>query len=439
MAEELSRSRTVLVLGGKPLGSCEIVQFVHSQGDKAIVADYLPLEQSPAKRIADDHWEVSTADVESLAALCRESGVDAIMTGVHEFNISKAIDLCKELGLPFYCGEEQFALCLDKGRFKELCRCWGLRVARAYSVDEALALGMDAYPLAVKPLDGSGSRGFSKCEEPASLVDAVAIAKDASKAGEVLIEEYIDADAVIVHYTAHEGEIIFSGIADKSSLRIGANGAPIMALQIAPSIHQDAWISQCDSQMRDALSQAGMKNGPIWVEAFFLDGEFIMNEIGYRFGGSLTYHLVEGLSGIDQLQLLYAHACGMETTRPLASLSNDSIYGVWPIHVHAGHIASIQGADEVLSDSAVTAFVLLHHAGDDIEEWGSAQQVLAYVHLHAKDIRSLLGAMRRIGKALRVEDSEGHNLLFALFDPNDPIHEGSSSFLRYRLASEASR
>ena len=40
----------LLVLGGKPIGSIELVQKAKAKGIYTIVTDYLPIEESPAKK-----------------------------------------------------------------------------------------------------------------------------------------------------------------------------------------------------------------------------------------------------------------------------------------------------------------------------------------------------------------------------------------------------
>lgn len=65
----------LLLLGGKPIGSCEIVAAAQEKGYYVIVADYLPKEESPAKLIADEAWELSTADIAVLKKLSIAAGV----------------------------------------------------------------------------------------------------------------------------------------------------------------------------------------------------------------------------------------------------------------------------------------------------------------------------------------------------------------------------
>lgn len=77
--------------------------------------------------------------------------------------------LSNELNLPCYCTEKQQLLCEDKSSFKKFCHDHGLNVAQEYSNNNTLLQDPSVYPLAVKPRDGSGSFGFSKCDTPDDL------------------------------------------------------------------------------------------------------------------------------------------------------------------------------------------------------------------------------------------------------------------------------
>lgn len=99
--------RKLLVLGGKPIGSCELVRAAQDQGFYVVVADYLPVAASPAKQIADASWELSTADLGALKQRCIEERIDGVLSGVHEFNLRKMAALSEMLELPCYCTEAQ--------------------------------------------------------------------------------------------------------------------------------------------------------------------------------------------------------------------------------------------------------------------------------------------------------------------------------------------
>lgn len=422
--------KKLLVLGGKPIGSCELVRAAQDLGLYVVVADYLPVSESPAKQIADASWELSTADTIALKKRCIEEKIDGILSGVHEFNLRKMAALAEALELPCYCTEWQQDLCDDKVRFKAACREAGLAVSQEYSEAEAYELPRSAYPLAVKPRDGSGSRGFTKCMAPEELSAAVSFAQTNSFCNEALIEDFIDSDALIVQYTAHNGDLYFCGLTDKESQKMGEQGAPVMSLQVAPSIHTHEYLDTVDAKMRDMLESLGMKEGPIWLELFYDKGRFIVNEIGYRFGGSLTYHLVKELYGVDQLKLEIDFSMGVAEKSFAATKPNhDKSYIIWPLHLQAGKIVEIEGLDWLRSLPEFVALTQVHYKGDEIADWGSAQQVFAYVHLMDEDLNSLLTTMATILEKVHVVDQEGNDMLFALFDPRE--HKDPSSLPQF--------
>lgn len=422
--------KKLLVLGGKPIGSCELVRAAQDLGFYVVVADYLPVSESPAKQIADASWELSTADTSALKKRCIEEKIDGILSGVHEFNLRKMAALAEALELPCYCTEWQQDLCDDKVRFKAACREAGLAVSQEYSEAEAYELPRSAYPLAVKPRDGSGSRGFTKCMAPEELSAAVSFAQTNSFCNEALIEDFIDSDALIVQYTAHNGDLYFCGLTDKESQKMGEQGAPVMSLQVAPSIHTHEYLDTVDAKMRDMLESLGMKEGPIWLELFYDKGRFIVNEIGYRFGGSLTYHLVKELYGVDQLKLEIDFSMGVaEKSFAATKPDHDKSYIIWPLHLQAGKIVEIEGLDWLRSLPEFVALTQVHYKGDEIADWGSAQQVFAYVHLMDEDLNSLLTTMATILEKVHVVDQEGNDMLFALFDPRE--HKDPSSLPQF--------
>lgn len=430
------RAKKVLVLGGKPIGSCEIVDALKSRGAYVIVSDYLPKEESPAKRIADEIWDISTGDIEALRKKCISEGVDAVLSGVHEFNIQKMAELSEALGLPCYCTLKQQQDCINKESFKFECRRYGLEVAREYTEEEALGLSDDAFPLVVKPVDGSGSRGFTKCLAKPQLVEAIDLARTFGSSKGVLIEEFVDSEALIVHYTMHEGRAIFSGLADKFSLRAGEKGAPIMAFQLAPSMYEAGYLSKCGLAAKRMLEGMGLKEGPVWIEVFVAGGRFIFNEMGYRFGGSMTNYLVEGLCGIDQMSLLIDAALNIAPDKKVETSPCEGLRAIIPMHLKPGHIAEIRGTDDLAKKKYFVALTQVHCVGDDIENWGSAQQVFAYLHLKASSMKEILASICDALNCLSVLGREGEELLYALFDPRNHDREMMPDFVIKRLETE---
>lgn len=413
--------KKMLILGGKPIGSVELAKRCKQRDLYTIVTDYLPSESSPAKLVADEAWDISTNDVDVLADKCREKGVNGVLTAVHEFNIRRMLDLCEKLNLPCYCNRNTWKYCDSKLEFKKLCYDSGIEVAQKYDLNSAISqLKKYSNPVIVKPVDSSGSRGFSICKTPQELETAIERAKQFSLSGQIVIEDYIPYDAVIIYYTMHRGKCYFSGITDKYSVRFPSTGASVMGLQIIPSKGAEDYLEHVDSKTRAMFEDAGFTDGPIWIEAFY-DGKsrFIFNEMGYRFGGSMTNYPVKYFYQIDQMDMMIDVAMGETTNDFIVCPQNrDKKYCILPVHLRSGVIESITGLDKLKDDSNIYAIAQVHYVGDKIEEWGSAQQVFCYVHILFENSTQLKNRINDLMQTLQVKDENGQNMLFTLYDTN---------------------
>lgn len=417
--------KKMLVLGGKPIGSVELVKRAKELGAYVIVTDYLPIEQSPAKRIADECWDISTAEVNKLTDLCKVHHVDGISAGVHEFNINRMLDLCENLNFPCYCKRDTWVYCDDKVEFKKLCISNKIPVARKYDINsQSSEQQIDSlpYPVIVKPVDGSGSRGFHICNNAEELKAKYVDAECFSPTKRVIVEDYMPYDAVIIHYTMHNGKCYFSGMSDKISRKFASTGSSVMGFQSLPSKGLNSYLKSLDESTRRMFENAGFTDGPIWIEAFY-DGtdKFFFNEIGYRFGGSLTNYPVKYFYGIDQLDLMISSA--LSGNIPFTQTINESPrnYCILPIHTKAGNIQHIVGENDIKSMNNIYAYVPVHFEGDEIHDWGSAQQVFCYIHVLYDTYKDLKKTLNDVMKTIKAIDLNGNNLLFTLFDFNNEL------------------
>lgn len=418
------KGKKLLVLGGKPIGSSEIVIRAKELGVYTIVTDYLSPERSPAKRLANEMWDISTADVERLAQKAGEAGIDGIYAGVHEFNICRMIEVCSILGLPCYCTMDQWNALENKKNFKSACIKHDIPVTESYPFElvRENQSGIE-FPVITKPADGSGSQGFTICHNVDELNSAYEKASQFSETGGVLVEKYMDYRfSVIINYTLIDGQVIYSGMSDKRSKKVFEHGAPIMSFQVYPSAYEMEYKRTLDMKTKAMLSDLGLKNGVVWIEAFCDKGKFTFNEMGFRFGGSLTYNPIKYFTDIDQLDLQLEYALTGKNSfniinhRDRGISTEKKLYCILPTHVRPGSIKQIVGLDEIREKSYIRAVVQVHHDGDTIKEWGSAQQVFAYIHYLAETLEQASLIEREIMEQLHVYGAQDEEMLFNLYD-----------------------
>lgn len=377
-----------------------------NEGDKAIV-----------KSIADESFTINTTDVESLYNLALEKEIDGIYAGASEVNIPIAIELSKRLNLSYYTDFSQWKMCTNKGIFKQKCIENGIQVSKVYdSINDDKII----YPVVTKPVDNNGSTGISICFNKEELEIGYQKALNNSKSKWVLIEEYIPSDSVIIQYSLQDGIVKYSGMSDKQSKKIKPDAAPVMAIQFFPSIHERQYLEEVDQKAQAMLKKAGMRYGAVWIEAFYHNNQFIFNEIGYRFGGSLTYYPVEYFYNINQAKiLLYQCLTGNPYYADFVQtdkINIDKKYAILPIQIRPGVIKNIIGLNEINKMENVYKFVQSHVVGDVIEETGTTHQVFGYLHLTGNSIDEIKKSIFEVKKCLIVEDEFGNNSLFTIWE-----------------------
>ena len=108
--------KRLLVLGGT-VSTYDVVSHAKELGAYVIVTDYL--DGGVSKEIADESYTISTSDLDALEQLVISKQIDGIFTGCSEVNIRFVQELCARMKMPFYATPEQFAVSMNKKRFKE--------------------------------------------------------------------------------------------------------------------------------------------------------------------------------------------------------------------------------------------------------------------------------------------------------------------------------
>lgn len=402
------------------LGGTNSVEEIKAFADKSgiILVATGPYKDTPLKQIAHESYEVDALDTEKLTKLLKDKKIDGVFVGCNEIVVPHAIRAASDAGLPCYCNLEQWDMCANKAKFKEMCRKYNVPVTKQFDYNNPDSI---IYPVAVKPADSCGSQGFSVCNNKTELDDAVKKALPFSRTETVLIEKFMPYDAVIIHYTLKNGEIIFSGMSEKRSMKLKNYGSSVMALQVFPSDFTQAYLKTLNDKVIDMFRSEGFHDGPIWIEAFNNNGDFTFNEMGYRFGGSMTYYPVRYFYGMDQLEMLLRYSIEGETKDydwqfvDNTKQSNKK-YSILPLHLNPGVIQAIAGEDEIKKIDNLYAYVPIHFEGDTIKKTGTVSQVFCYLHILFDEPEELKNTIKQILNLLSAKDENGQEMIFCLYD-----------------------
>lgn len=392
----------------------EPVMRAKSFGVHTIVTDWHELEKSPAKRVADEYWNISLMDYDRLAAKIKEAGVDGILTGFTDAFLLAYQHLCELTGLPCYATREVFETTMNKAKFKQLCRENGVPVIPEYnlaSFDPSTI--SENNKVIIKPVDNSGSNGVVLCAKPDDFKHCLEYALSFSAKKQVVIEKYMEMDSLSISYTIQDGEISLSTTDDRY-VHKSESGSSVTCLSLYPSKYTEAYIEKMDGKVREMYRRAGVKNGVVAIQ-FFTDGEqYYAMEMGHRLTGGQHYTYTQIENGTSVLDFLIHFALtGKMADFRIADRENarfKNLYCHMFVLGRQGRIARFEGLDYLKGIPEVFHLSQEKKEGDLIGADGTSAQKVVGLHLKLKDLDDLIRIRQAIRKEFRFYDADGNDL-----------------------------
>ena len=411
--EEL-KGKKLLILGGNAL-TMDIVEKAKDLGVYTIVTDWNSIERSPAKRIADEYWNISLLDYDALIKNIKVSGVNGIITGFTDSYLSPYQHLCELNGFPCYATKKQFEWTLDKAKFKAKCKQYGVPVVTEYSLKDFNPKQITkTNRIIIKPVDNSGSRGICICDNPEDFQKMLTYSLEFSKKKQVVIERYMDCDDISFEYTIQDGEVTLSAICDRYIYRTKYAGSVTSKL-IYPSKYLHEYLATTDEKVCRMFHEEGLQNGVLFMQAFAENGKFYFYEMGYRLSGGRHYIFTEKENKRNAAKELVRFALtGSMSSERLADKINPSFKDVCcqlSLLGKSERIARITGVDSIEAMPEDLEASYYYSEGDKIGKQGTTAQIFARIHITAESQGIIDKTVSRIKETLIVEDEKGNNII----------------------------
>ena len=308
----------LLILG--TLGEfVQLVQKSREKGYYTIVCDGYP--DGPARKFADEAYQIPVTDTERIAELCREKEIDGIITSFSDLLLECMVKIADRAGLPCYLKPEQLPWYRDKSETRALLRKLELPTPGFRKIPTAVLEDPDRksrlkerlkglrYPVVSKPLDKYGSRGIYISENLDELIEASQKTAEFSDMPEILVEEYNDGYEFNMMTWVHKGKVHVISIADREKTDIGPGEIPISTRNVYPSCLYEQVVTPATDLLQCYADKTGQKEGALSMQFFWKPENGIqVCEIAARFFGyehELT-DMVYGFS-IEDLLLNYLY------------------------------------------------------------------------------------------------------------------------------------
>ena len=186
--------KTILLLGGSAQ-QIVAIETAKRLGYFTVLCDYL--SDNPGQYVADKFYLVSTTDKDAVLEVAKNENVDGVLAYASDPAAPTAAYVAEKLGLPgspyksveILCNKDRFRKFLSDNNF---CTPKAKGYTDLGNAIDDLKNNYFKYPVIVKPVDSSGSKGVSKIDSIDEENDKLDYAMSFSRSKKIIIEEFVE-------------------------------------------------------------------------------------------------------------------------------------------------------------------------------------------------------------------------------------------------------
>ena len=395
--------KRILMLGGSHFQVPSVIT-AKRMGYYTISCDYLP--ENPGHKFADEYHNVSTTDKSAVLKLAEELKVDGIVCYASDPAAATAAYVCEKMGFPT-SPYESVEILSNKDRFRGFLKKNGFHVpkAKGYSKLEEAAKEIDGFkfPVMVKPVDSSGSKGVSKINHSSELENAVKAALVYSRCKRFIIEEYVEKYRYQIagDVFSVDGKLVFRCFANEHFDGTGINPyVPVgesWPYDMPGEIHE-----KLHNEIQKALTLLNMKTGAYNFDARIDENKNVyLMEIGPRNGGNLIPQVTEYATGVDMVEYTIKAAMG-ESCSDLHMVEPEGYWSCYMIHSQERGILKEVWIDDDFKRNNIVEYEMQFEPGDEIEAFTGSNGTLGTMILKYQTREEMLEKMDHMENWVRV-------------------------------------
>ncbi len=354
-----------IVLGGT-LPHVTLVERLHARGYCVLLVDYL--DDPPAKRVADEHVQISTLDREAVLSLAEERGAALVISACIDQANSVCCYVAGRLGLPRPYSYETSLAVTEKGRMKAAFVKNGIPTA-AYqevaSVEEVDWVRV-SYPAVVKPVDCNSSKGVRRVASRDEATLRIAEALSMSRAGKAIIEDFNDGDEIQVDCVAAADGVKVMMTRQKRKVSISGDAFVLQSWgSVFPAPLDDA-LKKRTAEIAEKIAVAfGLRNTPFFYQATVVNGDIRVIEFAPRVGGGMSSKILLELAGYDPVDCVVNSFLGKEIC--VSPVAQSRFRSTNILYMKSGVFGGIDGLEALLSEGVVSDYVVYRRNGDRVD------------------------------------------------------------------------
>lgn len=336
--------------------------------------------------IADEHAVINIVDEEACLAYARDKQVDGVLTAATDFSVLTMSRIAEELHLPGINYQSAKVIKNKALVRKRLFEANADDTGISYEIDSvediADILPKIKFPVMMKPVDGSGSRGASKVEKAEDFVKAAEFAMNGSITHRAVAEPFIEGKEYGVESFVDNGVIHVLGVMQKDMTEPPYYAELGHAIPSGLTPELETKVKSC---VYRAIFALGVNHGSVNMDLLITnEGNVHIVDVGARMGGNLIgSHIIPMGTGIDYMGNMIRAAVGDATNwkpewqpKPVATKL---------LALTSGKIKKLPNFDQIAAEYNVQIEHHLH-VGDTITPYRTNLDGCGYVVAHDIDV-----------------------------------------------------
>ena len=258
------------------------------------------------------------------------------------------------------------------------------------------------FPLMVKPVDSSGSKGVNKIESSNDLETAFKSALEQSRNKKVIIEEYIVKDHKYLiggDCFVLNGKVEFWGLLN-CHRNMNVNPLVPVGKSYPVEISEDRFLL-IKKEIQRIVDLLDIKFGGFNLEIMFdKKGDLYIIEMGPRNGGNMIPDLLKVITGVDLVAATVEAAMG-NFDIDLSYSANEAYFSSFNIHTGKNGILKDIIFDEKIEKKIIKK-VMYKKQGDTVQYFDGANKALGIVFFKFDSMEEMLNTMDNSDKWIKI-------------------------------------
>ena len=398
----MPRPKAIIIIGTSKL-QVPVIHWAKELGFYVVATD--KNDNMPGTDLADRFVNIAGTDIPAFLDLANDVAQEFEFLGAYagsDFGLPTVATLSETFDLPGP-GLAEVKLALDKGAAKQKWLEVGLptpdfEVTRNLS-NATLAADHFGFPVIVKPIDSSGSRGVLTVLGPEDFQNAFDHAQSFSE--EVIIEKLVTGRHIDVNGLFWQGQFFPCGMGERFFSEPPLN-LPLWVYQPAQISEEDE--NRCYTLLEQAGRSLNLDYCPV-------KGDFILTEKGpvilettTRFHGEVTtVYVTPHVLNCNPIKAYFALLSGSSQAFEFLRLEKQGVAGWHALFPPPGKVKHIQLTDEMLSHNQIYDSLLRIKPGSVIKPHYDNCSVAGFLWAKADSEETLHKTLLNAMESLEIE------------------------------------